>query len=61
MIPFQRGENYRMEGNLLGFYLEYADAGGMGSIDVMATRIESEEDEESWAVGFVIHEAASAE
>ena len=50
-----------MEGNLLGFYLEYADAGGMGSIDVMATRIESEEDEESWAVGFVIHEAASAE
>ncbi|MEE2712730.1 MAG: hypothetical protein VX913_08150 [Planctomycetota bacterium] len=47
--------------HLLGFYLEYADAGGMGSIDVMATRIESEDDEESWALGFVIHEAASAE
>ena len=46
---------------LLGFSLQYEDAGGMGAVDVMATRIESEEDAESWEVGLVIHEPANAE
>jgi hypothetical protein len=46
---------------LRGFYVKYQDADGMGAIDVMATKIASEDDEESWALGFVIHEAASAE
>jgi hypothetical protein len=46
---------------LLGFSLHYEDAGGMGAVDVMATRIESEEDAESWEVAFVIHESANAE
>lgn len=45
---------------LLGFYVEYEDAGGTGAIDVMVTKIESADDEESWALGFVIHEPANA-
>lgn len=43
-----------------GFYLEYADAGGEGAIDVMATRTKPEGDDESWYLGLVIHEPKDA-
>jgi hypothetical protein len=45
---------------LRGFYFEYADEKGQGIVDVMASPIESKTDGKTWAIGFLIHEAAKA-
>lgn len=45
---------------LRGFYFEYADDKGQGIVDVMASPIESKADGKTWAIGFLIHEAAEA-
>ena len=43
---------------LVGFYMQYADAGGIGAIDVMAIPTGSDGDAESWYMGLMIHEPA---
>ena len=45
---------------LRGFYFEYADEKGQGIVDFMATPTESSAESKTWAIGFLIHEAAEA-